>query len=144
MWVSFWLYPSPTSKMTCYFQRAKRIFHEDHLLSSRYVSSTWITTRTDCTYVTKILDRNPEAHKQRRKLLSRGFSQSAMFEFEPQMDTKIAALLDQWTKLSASGQVLDFYPWAHWLGFDIVCKSNRTGSALVDGPSPETMIDMSR
>lgn len=79
------------------FYRAKRIFHENHMFSFR----------------------DPEAHKQRRKLLARGFSQSAMLEFEANMSTKIEALMDQWACLSEKGPI-NVYPWLHWLGFDIV------------------------
>lgn len=78
------------------FYRAKRIFHENHLLSFR----------------------DPDAHKQRKKLLQRGFSQAAMLEFEPHIAAKIRVLLDQWAARSA--KPLDVYPWAHWLGFDTV------------------------
>ncbi|KAH8897412.1 cytochrome P450 [Thozetella sp. PMI_491] len=80
------------------FYRAKRIFHEDFLLSYR----------------------DPEAHRQRRKLLSRGFSQAAMNEFEPHIDTKIISMLDHWAERTTHGQVIDVYSWVHWLGFDIV------------------------
>ena len=79
------------------FYRAKRVFHEEHMFSFR----------------------DPEAHKQRRKLLSRGFSQAAMLDFESNISTKIEEMLNQWSTLSASGPV-NVYPWAHWLGFDIV------------------------
>ncbi|KAM5369016.1 hypothetical protein ACJZ2D_009219 [Fusarium nematophilum] len=82
------------------FYRAKRIFHEDFLLSYR----------------------DPEAHKQRRKLLSRGFSQAAMLDFEPHIDTKITAMLDHWAEKAVPSQAIDVYSWVHWLGFDIVCK----------------------
>lgn len=79
------------------FYRAKRIFHENHMFSFR----------------------DPEAHKQRRKLLSRGFSQAAMLDFEPNMSSIIATMLDQWAAKAVDGPV-NAYPWAHWLGFDIV------------------------
>lgn len=78
------------------FYRAKRIFHENHLMSFR----------------------NPEAHKKRRKLLSKGFSQASMLEFEPKMSSKIQTMLDHWAE--KSGDPIDAYSWAHWLGFDIV------------------------
>ncbi|KAK7224843.1 hypothetical protein V2G26_012846 [Clonostachys chloroleuca] len=80
------------------FYRAKRIFHEDFLLSYR----------------------DPKAHKQRRKLLSRGFSQASMNEFEPNIDTKITAMLDHWTTKTAQGNAIDVFSWVHWLGFDTV------------------------
>lgn len=79
------------------FYRAKRVFHEEHMFSFR----------------------DPEAHKQRRKLLSRGFSQAAMLDFESNISAKIEEMLNQWSTLSASGPV-NVYPWVHWLGFDIV------------------------
>lgn len=79
------------------FYRAKRIFHENHMFSFR----------------------DPEAHKQRRKLLSRGFSQASMLDFESSMSDKIKEMLDQWAVRAPDGP-LNVYPWAHWLGFDIV------------------------
>ena len=63
---------------------------------------------------------DPEAHKQRKKLLQRGFSQASMLVFEPEIDTKIETLLGQWAKRATTGPV-DVYPWLHWLAFDIVC-----------------------
>lgn len=79
------------------FYRAKRVFHENHMMSFRDV----------------------EAHKQRRKLLSRGFSQASMLDFENNMSKKIQTMLEQWATRAPEGPV-DVYPWAHWLGFDIV------------------------
>lgn len=79
------------------FYRAKRVYHEEMLMSFR----------------------DPEAHKQRKKLLQRGFSQASMVAFEPQIDVKISALLDQWAKRADNGPV-DVYPWLLWLAFDIV------------------------
>lgn len=79
------------------FYRAKRIFHENHMMSFRDV----------------------EAHKQRRKLLSRGFSQVSMLDFESNISDKIQRMFDQWAELASQGPV-DVYPWVHWLGFDIV------------------------
>ncbi|KAJ5116805.1 hypothetical protein N7456_001153 [Penicillium angulare] len=80
------------------FYRAKRIFHENHLLSFR----------------------DPEAHHQRRKLLSRGFSQAVLVEFEPNIISKIDTLLDQWSALTSETPVIDVYPWVHMLGFDTI------------------------
>lgn len=82
------------------FYRAKRVFHEEMLMSFR----------------------NPEAHKQRKKLLQRGFSQAAMVAFEPHIDGKIEDLLNHWSKVAQkhNGRV-DVYPWLIWLAFDIVC-----------------------
>lgn len=81
------------------FYRAKRIFHENHMMSFR----------------------DPEAHKKRRKLLSKGFSQAAMLGFEPKISSKIKVTFDQWAKrCRVSDQPIDAYAWSHWLSFDIV------------------------
>lgn len=77
------------------FYFAKRIFHENHLLSFR----------------------DNKAHRQRQKLLQRGFSQASVLEFEPNMASKIQTLLDQ---LAKAHQPVDVLPWAHWLGFDTI------------------------
>lgn len=77
------------------FYFAKRIFHENHLLSFR----------------------DNKAHRQRQKLLQRGFSQASVLEFEPNMSSKIQTLLDQ---LAKAPQPVDVLPWAHWLGFDTI------------------------
>ncbi|KAL0253454.1 hypothetical protein SLS55_010433 [Diplodia seriata] len=77
------------------FYRAKRIYHSDHLFSFR----------------------DAAAHRQRRKLLQRGFSHATMLEFEPHVAAKIAAMLDHWSRMEV---VVDAVPWAHWLGFDVV------------------------
>ena len=61
--------------------------------------------------------RDNNVHKQRKKLLQRGFSQASMLEFEPSMDGKIRTLLDQ---LAKAAQPVDIYPWAHWLAFDTI------------------------
>lgn len=82
------------------FYRAKRIFHEEMLMSYR----------------------NPEAHKERKKLLQRGFSQAAMVAFEPEIDVKIEAMMGHWSKKAQDEPVLDVYPWLLWLAFDVVCK----------------------
>ncbi|KAF3074577.1 putative sterigmatocystin biosynthesis P450 monooxygenase [Trichoderma lentiforme] len=87
-------------------KRAKRIYHEEHLLSFTY----YFTPNPD-----------PEAHSQRRKLLSRGFSQTAMRDFEPKVASKIYTVLDQWAKIaSTSGSAVDIFRWTHMLGFDTV------------------------
>lgn len=83
------------------FYRAKRVFHEEMLMSFR----------------------NPEAHKQRKKLLQRGFSQASMLAFEPQIDDKIQTMLDQWATVAKKKDgLVNVYPWLLWLAFDIVCK----------------------
>ncbi|OOF90885.1 hypothetical protein ASPCADRAFT_10335 [Aspergillus carbonarius ITEM 5010] len=79
------------------FYRAKTIFHEDHLFSTRDV----------------------RAHRQRRKLFARGYSQAAMMEYEPNISNKIDILLKQWKARSADGPI-DVYPWLHWFAFDVV------------------------
>ena len=63
------------------FYRAKRVFHETILMSFR----------------------GQDAHKQRRKLLSRDFSQTCMLDFQGHMTSKIQTLMDQWSRLSADG-----------------------------------------
>lgn len=99
------------------FYRAKRIFHENHLMSIR----------------------NPEAHSKRRKLLSKGFSQAAMLEFEPKMSTKIQTVLDQWSKLA--GETIDALAWSHWLAFDIVyhLMFDQDPGSVTAGKPPELM-----
>ena len=69
---------------------------------------------------------DPDAHKSRKKLLQRGFSQASMLIFEPQINTKVETVLDQWAKRARDGPV-DVYPWLHWLAFDIVCEHNPNG-----------------
>lgn len=61
------------------------------------------------------------AHRQRRKLFARGYSQAAMMEYEPNISNKIDILLKQWKARSADGPI-DVYPWLHWFAFDVVCK----------------------
>lgn len=78
------------------FYAAKRIFHENHLLSFR----------------------DNTAHRQRQKLLQRGFSQASLLEFEGAMAGKIQVLLDQFARRAA--QPVDVLPWAHALGFDTI------------------------
>jgi hypothetical protein len=46
-----------------------------------------------------------------------------MNEFEPNIDTKITAMLDHWTTKTAYGNAIDVFSWVHWLGFDTVCES---------------------
>lgn len=67
---------------------------------------------------------NPEGHKQRRKLLSRGFSQAALLDYEPSISNKIETMLAKWAVLAKEGRPVNVYPWAHWLGFDTVCECN--------------------
>ncbi|GLA62675.1 hypothetical protein AtubIFM54640_003805 [Aspergillus tubingensis] len=63
--------------------------------------------------------RDVQAHRQRRKLFARGYSQAAMLEFEPHISNKIDMVLKQWKARSADGPI-DVYPWLHWLAFDVV------------------------
>ena len=107
------------------FYRAKKIYHENHLMSTQ----------------------NPEAHRKRRKLLSRGFSQAAMLEFEPDMTTKIQAMFDHWARLTrrptdgAAPASINIYPWAHWVAFDIVyhLMFDEDPGSVRDGHEPALM-----
>ncbi|OQV07837.1 hypothetical protein CLAIMM_12206 [Cladophialophora immunda] len=83
------------------FYRSKKIVAHDFLLTYR---NSW----------------GKEAHKQRRRLVNRGFSQSAMLEFEPNIDTKITNMLGNWSRISKKGEAFDVFPWTHWFGFDVV------------------------
>lgn len=86
------------------FYRAKTIYHENHLMSFR----------------------DPEAHRARKKLLQKGFSQAAMLDFEGQMASKIMVMMDQWAGRAAAaagegeGKALDVYKWVLWLSFDTI------------------------
>ncbi len=80
------------------FYRAKKVFQHNHLFSFR----------------------DPEAHNQRRKLLSRGFAQASLLEFEPHIASKVKVLLDQFARFTAGGTPINVYPWAHMLTFDTV------------------------
>ncbi|KAL3458995.1 cytochrome P450 [Aspergillus heterothallicus] len=93
------IYMNPKFTKASRFYIAKHIFNEDMLLTFR----------------------DPHRHRQRRKLLSRGFSQAALVEFEPHITEKIGLLLDHWARLSKeTDKPIDVYPWAHMLGFDII------------------------
>ncbi|OQE24624.1 hypothetical protein PENSTE_c007G01022 [Penicillium steckii] len=104
------IYMSKTFVKEETFYTAKRIFHENHLLSFR----------------------DKAAHHQRRKLLSRGFSQAALAEFEPVIHSKIHTLLQQLSKISSTVSVFDVYPWVHMLSFDIIYN-------MMFGIDPETL-----
>jgi cytochrome P450 len=65
--------------------------------------------------------RNPEAHKERRKLLSRGYSQQNALAVEHEITAKIQTLLDRLNTEASKTGVVDVYPWVHLLSFDIVC-----------------------
>ena len=75
------------------------------------------------------LNSNPEAHKQRRKLLARGFAQSSLLEYEPNISNKIETLLNKWAALAKNEELINVYPWVYWLGFDTVC-TYRSSSEL--------------
>ncbi|KAL2850150.1 cytochrome P450 [Aspergillus pseudoustus] len=92
------IYMNPNFTKSSRFYIAKHIFNEDMLLTFR----------------------DPHRHRQRRKLLSRGFSQAALVEFEPQIADKINLLLRHWGRLAQENNPIDVYPWAHMLGFDII------------------------
>ncbi|KAH6973920.1 cytochrome P450 [Ilyonectria destructans] len=79
-------------------QFSKRGYEEEHLFSFR----------------------NPKAHHQRRKLLSRGYSQSTLLGVEQGIATKIQTLLDTFAREAADTKPVDIYSWMHLLSFDIV------------------------
>ncbi|KAH7132728.1 cytochrome P450 [Dactylonectria macrodidyma] len=64
--------------------------------------------------------RNPKAHNQRRKLLSRGYSQSTLLGIEQEIATKIHTLLDTFAREAADTKPVDIYSWVHLLSFDVV------------------------
>lgn len=102
------------------FYRAKRIFHENHMMSFR----------------------DPEAHRKRRKLLSKGFSQASMLEFEPKISSKIKVTFDQWAeRCRTSTRPIDAYAWTHWLSFDIVyhLMFDEDPGSVTAGKAPELM-----
>lgn len=102
------------------FYRAKRIFHENHMMSFR----------------------DPEAHRKRRKLLSKGFSQTAMLEFEPKISSKIRVTFDQWAeRCRTSTGFIDAYAWSHWLSFDIVYHLlfDEDPGSVTAGKAPDLM-----
>lgn len=85
---------------------------------------------------------NPVAHRKRRKLLSRGFSQAAMLEFEPNLSDKIQTMLDHWAEASMnSDSPIDAYSWAHWLAFDTVyhLMFDEDPGSIRAGKAPEVM-----
>ncbi|KAL3490336.1 cytochrome P450 [Aspergillus germanicus] len=93
------IYMNPKFTKASRFYIAKHIFNEDMLLTFR----------------------DPHRHRQRRKLLSRGFSQAALVEFEPHITEKIDLLLNHWARLAReTNKPIDVYPWAHMLGFDVI------------------------
>ncbi|KAK6386987.1 hypothetical protein LTS17_000252 [Exophiala oligosperma] len=111
------IYNNPSLIKDEKFYSARRMFREDHTFAFR----------------------DPEAHRQRRKLLSRGFSQASMFDFEPVLTTKIETLLRQWSTRTKDGSPIDVYPWCHWLGFDAVYHlmfDQDAGSLKAGEPSP--------
>lgn len=65
---------------------------------------------------------NVEAHKARRKLFSRGFSQATMNEFEPKISAKLEVLFDQLSRHAKEGKAVNVQPWVIWFSFDTVCK----------------------
>ncbi|EEU33407.1 uncharacterized protein NECHADRAFT_89500 [Fusarium vanettenii 77-13-4] len=80
------------------FYFSKRGYEEDHLFSFT----------------------NPEAHSQRRKLLSRGYSQRSLLAIEQELSTKIQIFLQVIGKDSADGKPVDIYNRVHLLSFDVV------------------------
>ncbi|KAH7169872.1 cytochrome P450 [Dactylonectria macrodidyma] len=91
-------------------QFSKRGYEEEHLFSFR----------------------NPEAHNQRRKLLSRGYSQSTLLGIEQEIAAKIQTLLDTCAREATDTKPVDIYGWVHLLSFDIVYR-------LLFGEDPKSL-----
>ena len=85
--------------------------------------------------------RDQDTHKHRRKLLSRGFSQASMLDFEGTMSSKIQTLMDQLASIGAGGKSFDVYPWCLWLGFDTVYHLifDEDPGSLRQGRAPDVM-----
>ncbi|QKD53803.2 cytochrome P450 [Fusarium oxysporum Fo47] len=82
------------------FYFAKRGYEEEHLFSFR----------------------NPEAHNQRRKLLSRGYSQGSLLDIENDIAAKIQTFLDLLATKAVNGNAVDIYTFVHLLSFDVVYR----------------------
>ncbi|KAG5806258.1 hypothetical protein H9Q74_009005 [Fusarium xylarioides] len=82
------------------FYFAKRGYEEEHLFSFR----------------------NPEAHNQRRKLLSRGYSQGSISDIEDHVTAKIDTFLELLAAKSANNESVDVYAFVHLLSFDLVYR----------------------
>ncbi|KAH9213498.1 cytochrome P450 [Leptodontidium sp. 2 PMI_412] len=80
------------------FYFAKRGYEEEHLFSFR----------------------NPDAHTQRRKLLSRGYSQGTVLSFEQEISTKLQTMFDQISTEITHSKPVDIYQWAQLFSFDVV------------------------
>lgn len=98
---------------------AKRGYEEEHLFSFR----------------------NPEAHKQRRKLLSRGYSQGTLLDFEQEISSKIQMMFDQFATEARHSPVVDVYKWAQLLSFDVVYHLlfGEDPKCLNTGKEPKTL-----
>ncbi|KAI8722924.1 hypothetical protein NCS52_00437900 [Fusarium sp. LHS14.1] len=92
------------------FYFSKRGYEEDHLFSFT----------------------NPEAHSQRRKLLSRGYSQRSLLAIEQELSTKIQIFLQVIGKDTADGKPVDIYNRVHLLSFDVVYR-------LLFGDDPKSL-----
>ncbi|KAH7237923.1 cytochrome P450 [Fusarium solani] len=92
------------------FYFSKRGYEEEHLFSFR----------------------NPAAHNQRRKLLSRGYSQGSLLSVEQEIAAKIHTLLDVLSKETADGTPVDVYSKVHLLSFDVVYR-------LLFGEDPKSL-----
>lgn len=64
---------------------------------------------------------NPDAHTQRRKLLSRGYSQGTVLSFEQEISTKLQTMFDQISTEITHSKPVDIYQWAQLFSFDVVC-----------------------
>ncbi|EXL92000.1 hypothetical protein FOIG_14882 [Fusarium odoratissimum NRRL 54006] len=82
------------------FYFAKRGYEEEHLFSFR----------------------NPEAHNQRRKLLSRGYSQGSLLDIENDIAAKIQTFLDLLATKAVNGNAVDVYTFVHLFSFDVVYR----------------------
>ncbi|KAF4420579.1 benzoate 4-monooxygenase [Fusarium acutatum] len=94
------IYTNSAFKKEENFYFAKRGYEEEHLFSFR----------------------NPEAHNQRRKLLSRGYSQSSISDIEDHITVKIETFLNLLGTKTANDESVDIYAFVHLLSFDLVYR----------------------
>ncbi|KAJ3541648.1 hypothetical protein NM208_g4516 [Fusarium decemcellulare] len=82
------------------FYFSKRGYEEEHLFSFR----------------------NPAAHRQRRKLLSRGYSQGSLLAVEKEISAKVQTFLNMLRDETADGSPVDVHSKIHLLSFDVVYR----------------------
>ncbi|KAL6702809.1 hypothetical protein ACN47E_000895 [Coniothyrium glycines] len=104
------IYMASTFQKEESFYFSKRGYEEEHLFSFR----------------------NPEAHNQRRKLLSRGYSQQSVLGVEHEISNKLQILLDRFAMEATNTGVVDVHFWVHLLSFDIVYR-------LLFGEDPKSL-----